>query len=157
MTRFIDTAVFEDNDATFPSNSIENYLCGLLCDLVRATPGRKELNYINCLVIAASYTSQLNLFPRDDRGKFAELCRSSPLAKIDQSAFAIPWRDLKNLLRLRGAILVHDQGYRNVINVGPKWAEVRGSYPKVDFELLGLLLAGRGINERLTNYAVHGG
>lgn len=156
MTQIIDTAVYDDNDATFPATNVESYLCGLSCDLVQAVPGRGELYYTSALGIAVKYVERWPLFPRDDRQKFLELCDHSPLIKICHKEFTIPWRDLKTLLRLRGAILVHNQGYRNVLDVGPNWAEVRRSYPKVDFDLLGLILAGCGIVARLANYAVHG-
>ena len=124
----------DDNDATFPSTARENTLCGLVCDLVASDPGLPVSAYVDSVVIALGYERHKRLLTGPDAAKFAELCEATPLAGWT-AADKIPWGELSNLLHQRKAIVAGGE----VLQSGPDWAAVRGSYPAVAPELLALL------------------
>lgn len=122
------------DDATFPSTKLDDYVCGLVCELVKAVPGLPASDYIDSLVIALGYVRHKRLLTEKDQTHFAKLCKASPLASWSATD-RIPWSELQDLLTRRKAIEPDDQ----TIQVGPELAMVRKSYPAVAPELVNLL------------------
>ncbi|CAN5537844.1 hypothetical protein BH11PLA2_BH11PLA2_16460 [soil metagenome] len=128
------TTTLFGEDATFPSSERDNFLSGLVCDLVASDPGLPVMAYIDSLVIALGYKRHKKLLVGTDRTEFAKLCKASPLATWSDTD-KIPWAELHGLLSQRKAIaLVGD-----TFQVGADWADVRKSYSTVAPELLTLL------------------
>ena len=123
-----------DDDGTFPRPGLEDYLCGLVCDLVEADPGLSVSAYVDSLVIALGYDRHQRLLTGKDRTAFAKLCKASPLVSWSSTG-RIPWAELQNLLTRRNAIKPEDE----TIQAGAKLREVRNSYPTAAPELVTLL------------------
>jgi hypothetical protein len=122
------------DDATFPSSDRDHYLCGLMCELIKAEPGLPITAYVDSLVIALGYDRYKRLLTGKDRSEFAKLCKASPVASWS-AADRIPWGELQNLLTRRKAIEPDAQ----TIQAGPDLGHVRKSYPAVATELITLL------------------
>ncbi|MDY3556177.1 type IIL restriction-modification enzyme MmeI, partial [Gemmata sp. JC717] len=126
--------LFDPDDGTFPSTERDSYLCGLVCDLVKADPGLPESAYVDALVIALGYKRHKQLLAGKDRTEFEKLCKATPLASWD-AADKIPWGELKNQLVRRKAIEQENQ----TIRAGPAASEARQSYLATAPELVALL------------------
>jgi hypothetical protein len=126
--------LFDDEDATFPGTERDNYLCGLVCDLVAAEPGLPVSAHVDSLVIALGHERHKRLLTGRDATKFAKLCKTTPLAGWNATD-KIPWAELQNLLHQRKAIVPEGES----LQAGSDWVEVRKSYPAVAPELLALL------------------
>ena len=126
--------LFDDGDATFPGTERDNYLCGLVCDLVAADPGLPVSAYVDSLVIALGHERHKRLLTGRDATKFGKLCKATPLAGWSATD-KLPWAELSNLLQQRNAIVPGDEA----IQAGAEWVTVRESYPAIAPELLALL------------------
>jgi hypothetical protein len=119
---------------TFPITKQDEYLCGLVCEMVVAEPGMAGTAYRDALVIALGRLK--NLLIGNDRETFVKLCKSLP-AKSKRNAQNVPWNDLKSVLTKRNAIVQDEQ---SLIQRGPELDSVRKSYPQIDSDLVLLLL-----------------
>lgn len=126
--------LFSDDDATFPGTERDDYLCGLVCDLVAADPGLPVSAYVDSLVIALGHERHKRLLTGRDATNFERLCKATPLAAWSATD-KIPWAELVSLLHQRKAVEPDGQTLRP----GPQWAEVRPSYQGAAPELVALL------------------
>ncbi len=123
-----------EDDATFPSTRHELFLCGLACDLIAAEPGMPPNAYRDALVIAVGFQRHKRLLTGAVRTKFVKLCKAIPAASRS-AARRVPWDDVKRVLTLNNAIVVHSKEVR----CGAKLAQFRKTYPAVDSELVTLI------------------
>ncbi|MBL4883558.1 MAG: hypothetical protein JKY95_03345 [Planctomycetaceae bacterium] len=119
----------------FPSSDRDNFLCGLLCDLVAAKPGLHPTAYLDAIVIVLQYEHCRKLLIGTEQIQFVTLCKKLP-KKWNLATQQVSWSSLQKVLSERKAVIREG----NTLTTGSEIVAVRNSYPACDTNLILLIL-----------------